>query len=152
MCNKSAYYSKRGKHHHRHGHGHGGRHGHPGRKFKHMARKFAQAMGQPPVNVEEQDDRYDLFVYAAGYAKSDFQINVKDNNLIIEVKKEEKEEESHPNWRRQEFRAHNFERWFELNDKIDKDAISAEYKDGILKVTLPKLEGEETFRQEVKVQ
>lgn len=145
MCNKSAYYSKRGRHYHRHGHGH------PGKKFKYMARKFAEAMGQPPVNVEEQDDRYELFVYAAGYDKSNFQISIKDNNLIIEAKLQKQEEENRPNWKRQEFRPHNFERWFELNDKIDKDAISAEYKEGILKVTLPKLEGKETFRQEVKV-
>ena len=37
--------------------------------MKHM---FANAWGYPPVNVEELDDRYEILLYAAGYAKSDF--------------------------------------------------------------------------------
>lgn len=142
MCKRSAYHAKWGRHH-RHGHGY------PAKKF--MARKFAQAMGQPPVNVEEQDDRYELFVYAAGYKKEDFQIHLKDNNLIVEGKQQERGEENRPNWKRREFRPVGFERWFELNEKIDKDAIKAKYENGVLQVTLPKLEGAATYRQDIVV-
>lgn len=126
------------------------------RKFrKMMARKFAQrGRGRfghfPKVNVQELDDRYELFVYAAGYAKSDFKVDLTDNTLIISANSTA-ETASNYNWRRQEFRPRKFERQFELNDKIDKDSITAKYEDGILKVTLAKLEGFETVRREVEI-
>ena len=57
--------------------------------MKHM---FANAWGYPPVNVDELDDRYEIQFYAAGYAKSDFQINLNDDTLTVAVEKPE------PDW------------------------------------------------------
>jgi HSP20 family molecular chaperone IbpA len=45
----------------------------------------------------------------------------------------------------------SFERKFELNDKIDKTAIAANYENGILIVSLPKLEGHEIERQAIEI-
>jgi HSP20 family molecular chaperone IbpA len=39
-----------------------------------------------------------------------------------------------------EFEAGDYERSFRLNDQINQDAIEALYKDGVLKLTLPKAE------------
>jgi len=130
---------------------------HPKHHFKRklrkmMKHKMAQGRGghSPKVNVQELDDRYELFVYAAGYAKEDFKVDLTDDTLII-AGNSKTETEANYNWRRQEFRLRTFERQFELNDKIDKDAIEAKYEDGILKVTLAKKEGFETVRKEVKI-
>ena len=123
------------------------------RKFRKMMKhKYAQGRGGhfPKVNVQELDDRYELFVYAAGYAKGDFKVDLSDNTLIISVNSTTKNESNY-NWRRQEFQPRKFERQFELNDKIDKDAIEAKYEDGILKVTLAKKEGFETIRRTVDI-
>ena len=103
----------------------------------------------PPVNVKEHDDSYELYVYAAGYTKEDFQVNLKDNTLVIAI--ENKDVVDSPNWRRQEFYAQGFERHFELNEKIDKEAISAKYENGVLTLTLPKLDGFETFRKDIEI-
>jgi len=128
----------------------------PGGKFEYMAKKIKEKRhrrwGYPPVNVQELDDHYQLFVYAAGYNKEDFQVEVKDNTLIITAKAAEKGETSESNWQRQEFTATGFQRLFELNSKIDQSAITAQYKDGILHVTLSKLEGFETKKQEIPIQ
>ena len=123
------------------------------RKFrKMMEHKMKRGRGGhfPKVNVQELDDRYELFVYAAGYAKEDFKVDLTDDTLIIAASSTT-ENETNYNWRRQEFRPRTFERQFELNDKIDKDAIEAKYENGILKVTLAKKEGFETVRKEVKI-
>ncbi len=128
------------------------------RKFKKMmAHKFAEHHGRrhgrgrfPKINVQELDDRYELFVYAAGYSKSDFKIHLSDNTLTIAVDKIANDLADY-DWRRQEFRPRKFERQFELNDKIDKASIAAKYEDGVLKVTLAKLEGFERARREVEI-
>jgi len=130
------------------------------RKFKKMMHhKFAEhghrgrrGRGHfPRVNVQELDDRYELFLYAAGYSKSDFKVDLSDNTLIIAANSTT-ENEANYNWRRQEFKPRKFERQFELNDKIDKASITAKYEDGVLKVTLAKLEGFETVRREVEIE
>lgn len=130
---------------------------HPKHHFKRKIRKMMEhkmAKGRdrhfPKVNVQELDDRYELFVYAAGYSKGDFKVDLSDNTLIISANTTT-EKESNYNWRRQEFRPRKFERSFELNDKIDKDSIEAKYEDGILKVTLAKKEGFETIRKSVDI-
>lgn len=124
------------------------------RKFKKMmGYKFAEHHRQghfPKVNVQELDDRYELFVYAAGYSKKDIKVDLSDNTLIIAANSTT-ENETDYNWRQQEFRPRKFERQFELNDKIDKASIAAKYEDGVLKVTLAKLEGFETVRKAVEI-
>ena len=142
MCRGKAYHGKWG-HHPRH---------HYARKArKHWQEQYRARWNVPPVNVKELDDRFELHVFAAGYEKNDFQVQVSDHILRIKVQKQESEIVESPNWRRQEFKADGFERRFELNEKVDKEAITAEYKDGILKVTLPKLAGFETNRQDIIV-
>ena len=141
MCYRKAYHSKWGHH--------------PMHKYGKMARKMAakgfRPFGFPPVNVKELDDTYELHVFAPGYEKGDFQVNLKDRTLIIEVDKKQEEIVDSPNWRRKEYSPRSFRRLFELNKKIDIEAIAAEYKDGILLVKLPKLPGMETVTNEIVV-
>lgn len=139
MCHGRGYH-KRWKHHHRS-----------------KREKFLRYHGwvkYPPVNIHEFDDHYELFVYAAGFKKEDIAANVKDNTLIISAKKGENDLVEMPEWvdkRREELDLSGFKRVFELNEKIDKDKITAEYKEGVLKVTLPKKEGSETYRQDLEI-
>ena len=98
--------------------------------------------------MRELDDKYELYLYAPGYEKSDFIIALIDDRLSISVK--EKKEEA-GNWRRQEFTQREFVRQFELSEKVDKSAIEAKYENGVLILNLPKLEGHETSRQEIEI-
>jgi len=143
MCNRKAFYKNRNDHRaskfRRHGE-------HPGKRF--WKEKFKTAFNQPPANVEEQDEAYVLYLYAPGLKKEDFLIATIDHTLSISV---EQKAETSTQWRRQEYRPESFKRQFELNDKVDKQAISAKYEAGVLIVTLPKLEGFETSRQEIEI-
>lgn len=112
------------------------------------ARGFGPGRFYPPVNVQELDDQYLLFLYAPELSKADFKISLVDRLLTISA--EEKTEDD-VKWRRQEYTAGGFKRQFELNDKIDTESISAEYEAGVLKVTLKKLEGFQTSRSEIIV-
>lgn len=124
-------------------------------KSKHAAKKWWRQKfahwGYPPVHVSELDGHYDILLYAAGYAKDDFQISIKDNLLVISVDQTPSEATNDAANYSQGFTPQNFERWFELNKKIDKESITAAYTDGVLKVTLPKREGFESKRHNIEV-
>ena len=114
---------------------------------------FANAWGYPPVNVEELDDRYEILFYAAGYAKTDFKVNLNDDTLTIAVNKPENDWSADWDTRgRKQFTPGSFERRFVLNEKIDQASITAKYEEGILKITLQKKPGYERSRQDIEVE
>ena len=142
MCYTTACHPRWKKHHRRH-HSRG-----------HWKNKFAFGGNYPPVNVEESDNQYEIQLFAAGYNKSDFQITLEDNILLIAAEKPNAETKERTYYRGQQlkFKPSSFERRFELNDKIDTERISAKYEAGVLKVALPKLAGSETTRQAIDVE
>ncbi len=137
----------RGSHHWKgSGHHHGFKHF--GKRFH--AHRFRGGWNYPPVNVEEFNDKYEVYVYASGFSKKDFVVAVKDNVLVISAEKAATEQEGQ-NWKRQEFVTDHFKRRFELDEKVDKEKITAQYQDGVLQITLPKLEGFESVSYDISV-
>ena len=128
---------------------------HPRHNFQrklHKMKRFGGGWNYPPANVQEHDDKYELYVYAPGLQKSSFQIGVADGILIIKTDPQNQETMQQDTWRRREFSPSGFKRRFELNEEIDTEAISAKYEDGVLLITLPKLEDFHTKRREVSVE
>ena len=145
MCYKQAFHHV-GSHHHSNFHRH---EGHPFKNFiKHKMRTFSET---PRANVEEFDDKYILSIYAPGFDKGDFEIRVKDDTLFIVGKVATQESEDLHRWRRREFIATDFERYFQLNERVDKQAINARYEDGLLTILLPKLEGFISQSQQIEI-
>jgi HSP20 family protein len=94
----------------------------------------------PAVNISENEDGFMLEMAAPGLKKSDFTINLDNNVLTISSEKQEEQEDSKQNYSCKEFNFSSFSRSFTLPKSIDFDKIKADYKDGILKVSLPKRE------------
>ena len=101
---------------------------------------FNTGMTLPAVNIKENADEFSLEIAVPGKKKSDFNIDV--DNKILSISSETKEEQEHKeeNYTRREFGYSSFKRTFTLPDTIESDKISAQYKDGILTVHLPKKE------------
>ncbi|MDX1684291.1 MAG: Hsp20 family protein [Saprospiraceae bacterium] len=96
----------------------------------------------PSVNIRENADAFMVEMAAPGMKKDDFHIELDNNVLTIssEISHEEEDEEN-GRYTRREYSYQSFQRSFNLNDQIVDDAgIKAEYKDGILRVHLPKKE------------
>ena len=110
----------------------------------------------PAINVKESDREYTVELAAPGLKKEDFNVNIdRDGNLHIhmESKNESKEEDKKSHYLRREFSYSKFEQTLLLPDDVDKDGIEANVNDGVLTVSLPKLEkvAEKTVKQiEVK--
>jgi len=117
----------------------------------HGMRSFGGGWAYPPVNVREHDDKYELFVYAPGLVKEAFQIAVADGVLIIKTDLHKEEEKDNQFWRRQEFSPGGFKRRFELPEGTDSTNIGATYENGVLLITLPKLEDFHIQRRKVEV-
>ncbi len=94
----------------------------------------------PAVNIVEEDDRFAIEFAAPGLKKEDFKVNLDNNVLSVSSEREESDEEKNKNYTRREFNYTAFQRSFTLPDTADAEKISAEYKDGVLKIEIPKKE------------
>lgn len=96
----------------------------------------------PAVNVKETDNEYLLDVAVPGMDKDDIKVSYDNDRLTIasEIKNEHVGKEGEKITRR-EFNYQSFRRSFNIpENSINAGAISANYKDGILHLTLPKRE------------
>lgn len=108
---------------------------------------------QVPVNIKETDKTYEMEVVAPGLRKEDFNVSISDNMMTVsfEHKQENKEENKSEGYLRQEYRMQSFSRSFTLDDTVDADKISAQYKDGVLHLSLPKKEGAQRITKSIEV-
>ncbi len=94
----------------------------------------------PAVNVREEEDGFEIQVAAPGMEKEDFNIDL-DGNLLTVSSEREDEVEEEKGFARKEFSYQSFNRTFTLPENtIDSEKIIAKYKNGILRIKLPKLE------------
>jgi HSP20 family protein len=95
----------------------------------------------PMVNIRESAENFEVEVAAPGMDKKDFRVQLEDNTLTISSQKEKTEETEHNGYNRREFSYESFQRSFTLpRDVVDEQAISAQYENGILHLTIPKRE------------
>lgn len=93
---------------------------------------------KPATNIIENEDSFELSLAVPGLEKDDIKIDLEDNLLTISAEKEEKTE--NVNFSRKEFAYHSFSRAFTLPKTVEVDKITADYKNGILNIIIPKIE------------
>lgn len=106
----------------------------------HFAARFGGPSGswrQAPVNIEETADAYVLSLYAAGLDKGGIRVSAQGDVLSIRYAASPAEDGAR-RFTRRELPHSSFEREFALNAKVQVDAITAGYHDGVLTVHLPK--------------
>ena len=94
----------------------------------------------PSVNVVESDDNFKIEVAAPGLEKKDFKLSVDKEQLFIESSKEESKGVKEEKFARREFNYTSFKRSFQLPENVDTNNIGAKYENGVLNITLPKVE------------
>lgn len=94
----------------------------------------------PAFNISEDEKKYEVEVAAPGMKKSDFKIELDNNELIISSERKEEHEEKGDNkkFTRKEFGYYFFKRAFTLPENADEENIKAQYHDGVLKIEIPK--------------
>lgn len=96
----------------------------------------------PAVNVRENDDEFLIEVAAPGMSKNDFKIEYDNGRLTISSEhREESNRKEGEKISRREFSYQSFQRSFSVAETaVDAEKIKANYKEGILFITLPKRE------------
>ncbi len=101
----------------------------------------------PEVDVYETDKMVVAEISAPGMNADDLSVSVENNLLTVKGEKKEEKEDKKKGYYRKEMKRGSFERIVQLPAEIDEDNVSAEYKDGILKVEIPKTERKKQKKQ-----
>jgi HSP20 family protein len=90
----------------------------------------------PSVNSIESDDSFEIDLAVPGMKKDDFTIQLNDKVLVISSENTNSVDNS--NMRLNEFNYSSFQRSFRVPETVELEKIKANYKNGILKIKLPK--------------
>ena len=110
-----------------------------------------QGSAYPKVNVYEYDDKVGIVAEIPGLNKKQLNVDVEDGVLTISGDKHSTFEEDGAKVIRRELKQSSFKRSFELGEQLDGDSIAANFKDGVLSVSIPKIEPEKPKKTFVKI-
>jgi HSP20 family protein len=99
-------------------------------------------MSAPAVEISETDEAVLVKLEIPGMEAKDLNVEVTKNSVVIQGERKQEQKSEENGVTRSEFRYGKFERVIPLAVAIDNQNVSAEYKDGILKLNLPKAEEE----------
>src|SRR4030043_1330547 len=119
--------------------------------FEGGLRKRTEGTGEwlPSLDVAETKNEIVVKAEVAGMDPKDIDISLSDGVLTIKGEKKQEKEEKEADYHLVERSYGSFTRSIRLPKEVQNDKISASYKDGILKVTLPK--SEEAKKKEIKI-
>lgn len=111
---------------------------------------------RPAIEVKQCKDNYKVKVQLPGIKKDDIEIEL-DNDFMtitaeIQEEREEKEEaDKNARYHTSEFRYGKYQRTISFDQPIKSDEATAKYKDGVLKITIPKQNIEETKPKKLEI-
>ena len=93
--------------------------------------------GMPAVDVLEKDGNLILKAELPGIEEKDIELKLEGNVLTLKGERKLEDKEEKDNYHRVETFYGSFSRSFTLPETADRDTISADYKNGVLTVTVP---------------
>jgi HSP20 family protein len=94
----------------------------------------------PTVDITETDTAYLIKGEIPGVNKEDVKVTIEDGMITMRGERKMEKEEKDKKFHRIERSYGSFMRSFRVPDDVDEAAVKAEFKDGMINVTLPKSE------------
>lgn len=119
-------------------------------EFDHILNRFrpsdwtGDSAWSPLANLSETEKAYELSVDLPGLTPADMEIEFRNGNLWISGKRRPYDNENSRTWHRVESRYGRFRRVFSFGDAVEPEGIDAQYRDGVLHITVPKSESART--------
>lgn len=110
-----------------------------------------QGTAYPKVNVYEYEDKVGVIAEIPGLDKKHIDIEVEDGILTISGDKHGLPEDNSAKVIRRELKTSSFKRSFTLGEELDGDSIDANFKDGILSISIPKIAPKKPKVNKVKI-
>ena len=92
----------------------------------------------PSVDITETDTAYLINGEIPGVSKEDVKVTIEDGMITMRGERKQEKEEKDKKFHRIERSYGSFLRSFRMPDDVDESAVKAEFKDGMINVTLPK--------------
>jgi HSP20 family protein len=112
---------------------------------------WSLATWAPAIDIYETDNEIVVKAELPEVKKEDVYVSIEDNLLTIRGERKFSEETKKENYHRVERSYGEFMRSFTLPSFVDANKVNAEFKDGVLRVTLAKREEAKPKQIEVKV-
>lgn len=109
------------------------------------------AAWSPRVDITEDDQGYVVKAGLPGVKKEDLRVTVEEDRLSIRGERKTEREEKGRKFHRREWSYGSFERCFSLPPEIEASKITSEFKDGLLKVRVPKTHHPKSNAGEIKI-
>jgi len=107
---------------------------------KEVGQDFFLQGGYPKVNVVTFDDRVEIEAAIPGLSKDAVEVEVIDGTLTIRGESNQRADITDAQYARREVKRSAFARSFQLGDNLDETNIGAAYENGILILTIPKVQ------------
>ena len=105
----------------------------------------------PAVDVSEDDKVFKVTAELPGMTEKDVDVTVTGDLLVVKGEKRQEHEEKDKNRYLAERSYGSFQRSFYLPDSVARDKVTAEFKDGVLTVMLPKTVAAQALHKKVEV-
>ena len=105
----------------------------------------------PRADISETDAAFSITAEVPGIKREDVKINIEDHVLSISGEKNQEKEEKGETFHRIERFYGSFNRSFSLPENVIEDKIEAIFKDGLLILTIPKMEVKKPKSIEIRV-
>jgi len=113
---------------------------------------FPEEITEPPsIDLSETEDTLTIWAKFPDVDPEDMDISVTGDTLVIKVETREETTEASARYHRLERRSGFFSRTISLPCRVKVDEIEATYKEGMLKINMPKCEPEETCGVRIQV-
>jgi HSP20 family protein len=123
----------------------------PVRKTGEKDEAMTVAEWAPLVDITEDETEYLIKAELPEVKKDDVKVSVQDGVLTIAGERKSEKEEKNKKFHRVEWAYGSFSRSFTLPEDADADKVAGDFKDGVLKVHVPKSEKAKPKKIEVKV-
>ncbi|UCG58460.1 MAG: Hsp20/alpha crystallin family protein [Phycisphaerales bacterium] len=118
--------------------------------FRGLDRPFFGYKAWPAIDVAEEENAVVVRAEVPGCKAEDIDVSVYGNTLTISGEKKRSEEKKEKGYYHVESCHGSFRRELTLPTEVDQHKIDAEYKDGVLSITLPKAETAKAVKVKVK--
>jgi HSP20 family protein len=101
-------------------------------------RREWNVVSTPAVDIIEKDNAFEVTADLPGMDEKNIEVTIDNGTLTIKGEKQEEKEEKKKDYHLQERRFGSFARSFRMPEGVDTDKIDAQFKGGVLRLTLPK--------------
>ena len=107
---------------------------------------------KPSLDLGSTDNEYTVSVEIPGVSEKDVSIELVHDSLIIRGEKKQQKEEKNKNFYRLERSYGSFQRTLSLPEDVNKEKIKADFKNGVLNITIPRMAIPENKVKQIEIE